>query len=234
MARRSSNAEAQKIKAWSYSRWTTYGQCPARAKFKFLDLLKEPSGPALHRGSRIHELAEQFVKGHLKELPDELKQFKEEFLELATNDQIEVDPESKWCFDDDFNPLDDFFHDGAWLRMVVDCAAWVEDTKTLTIIDYKTGKVYPGNEAQLELYAMGGLIKYPQAEYVEPVLWYLDQGMIKPDDPVKYSQDDLEGLKEKWLVRTGAMLSDTKFRPTPGDACRWCHFSNSKGGPCTY
>ena len=48
----------RRITTWSYSRWTTYEDCPARARYKFLDRLPDPSGPGEDRGTALHKAAE--------------------------------------------------------------------------------------------------------------------------------------------------------------------------------
>ena len=67
------------IKAWSFSRLSDYQKCPAMAKFKYLDKIVNPDdqkSEALHRGARIHELAEGYLKGTIARLPKELKSLK--------------------------------------------------------------------------------------------------------------------------------------------------------------
>ena len=44
---------------WSYSRLTTWEQCPLKAKLKYIDGLKEPGSPAMDRGTAIHKDAEE-------------------------------------------------------------------------------------------------------------------------------------------------------------------------------
>lgn len=53
----------KKLTSWSFSRWSVYDQCPAKAKYKFIDKLKEPDALPLQRGSIIHKQAECFIKG---------------------------------------------------------------------------------------------------------------------------------------------------------------------------
>jgi RecB family exonuclease len=68
--------QPKKITSWSFTRYNTYSQCPAKAKFKFIDKLKEPDSPQMQRGTDIHKLAENYVKGEIVRLPKELVLFK--------------------------------------------------------------------------------------------------------------------------------------------------------------
>ena len=67
------------ITAWSFSRYSTYKQCPAKLKYSAIDKLKEPPNAAMARGAAIHTLAEDYVKGKGKALPPELKLFADLF-----------------------------------------------------------------------------------------------------------------------------------------------------------
>jgi hypothetical protein len=41
-------------------------------------------------------------------------------------------------------------------------------------------------------------------------------------------------LADDWEDKTRPMLNDTIFAPKPGNACRWCHWKKSNGGPCKF
>lgn len=215
----------QRITTWSFSRWNDYEQCPYKAKLKHIDKLKEPGSAAMDRGLAIHKLAEQFVNGGLKTLPEELQNFKEEFKALK---KLGAATEQQRAFTKDWTPTG-WFDSDAWCRVIVDASA--RQDKLIRIIDHKTGKVKDGLDPQLELYAIAGLILDDEAEEVRAELWFLDHGVIEER---AYTIDDLPDLKRKWATRTAAMLKDTTFKPKPNDGCRWCHFRKSNNGPCRY
>ena len=217
----------QQIKAWSFSRWSTYEACPLRAKLKFINKRLEPSGPALERGSAIHKLAEEYTMGRLKRMPKELVSFRDEFKVLKKS---LLRTEQQWAFDEDWDIVDWFDRD-AWCRMVVDAVHEDAKTSTMRIIDYKTGKIRDEQMVQLDLYCMGGLLRNSAIKTVEAEFWYLDQGEVRK---VVYTRKDLPKLKKVWIKNTRAMLADKIFAPRPGNACRWCHFRKDKGGPCEY
>jgi RecB family exonuclease len=232
-----------KITSWSFSRYRDYVQCPAKAKFKHVDKLKEPSNAAMERGTAIHKLAEDFVKGVLKKLPPELNAFKEDFTreaKLYKSKQWPVFVEDSWTLKADWTETQWNDWAEAWLRVKLDYAEFTE-CGTLVVVDHKTGKQRPDDEAayveQLQLYALAGLILVREAQRVKPMLRYLDEGTIFPpvdEDPLIYERADLDKLKKLWLKKTKKMLADTRFDPTPNAKCRWCHFRKSNGGPCQY
>src|SRR6266404_530731 len=173
-----------KITAWSYTRWKDYQQCPAKAKYKHVLKMKEPSSQAMERGTAIHKMAEDFIKGELSTLPTELNKFssslgylKEQYLGGFCK------VEDSWAFKEDWTATtwDDW--SSAWLRIKMDCTFNVEDG-VLRVIDWKTGK-FREEEChmyllQLELYALGAFLTMPLIDTVIPKLAFIDYGIIHP------------------------------------------------------
>ena len=232
----------KKITAWSFSRYSLYKLCPFKLKLTAIDKLKEPPNQAMARGSHIHELAEQYIKGQLAKPPVELKKFFPLFKELRTTFKKKTVincVEESWAFTKDWaiTRWDDWAE--CWVRIKLDHAMSL-DHEVLTITDWKTGKFKPqSNEdylEQLELYALAGLLRHPTIKEARPRLVYLDEGVTYPDPatPLIYTQADVPRLKALWQKRTKAMLADTKFSPQPNWSCRFCQFQKASGGPCQY
>lgn len=220
------------IQAWSFSRWNTYQQCPLKAKFLYIDKLKEPDNPAQARGTAIHKMAEDFVTGKLKSLPTELSFFKAEFQKLK---KLQAKVELSWAFTSSWAPTG-WFDKNAWCRVKLD--ALVVKAGMLVLIDYKTGRQYPEHEDQLGLYALGGFCAMPSAREIETQDWYLDKEKLKTGQERilggDFIKDQTEELKDTWADNTRVMLTDTKFLPKPSDKCRFCHFRKANGGPCRF
>lgn len=225
----------ERLVAWSYSRWKDYEKCPFYCKCKHVLRMREPDNPAMANGTIVHQLSEQHVRGVLKKFPPELKGFAEEFKILRANKAL---TEQEWAFDKDYIQVS-WFSQAAWLRIKVD-AHYLQQERTgrkgvvnttVTIIDYKTGKNHADHAQQRSLYALGGLVMYPDAAVVVAEHWYIDSGEIESDT---FAAKDLPKLKKQWEQRTRAMLNDTSFVPRPGNYCGWCTYSNKKGGPCKF
>ena len=215
----------QQITQWSFSRFKDWQGCPRKAKYKHVDKLKEPGGAAMQRGSNIHKLAEDFLSGKLKVLPQELSSFEEEFRQLKRrNPAVEAD----WAFDRKWNRVG-WFDKEVWVRIKTDAASLFK--KIVTVVDHKTGKERPDHKDQMGLYGIGGLIIYPTATAAQAALWYLDLGKeVKHEFP----REDLNVLKEEWEDKVQPMLNDKNFAAKPSHACTWCHFRKSNGGPCEF
>lgn len=223
---------APQFEAWSWSRLGDWEECPLKARLKHLDKIKEPGGPALERGSTIHKEAEGYVRGRLPDLPPSLDRFFEEFAALRARKDVETERQlavnAKW------EPCEWFGAD-AWLRVVIDCtyAGATDSESGRNVIDYKTGKVRPSNDDQLDLYNLVEISYYPLVKRVDSHLWYLDQGEVSSRSLLRA---EAAALRKRWERRVKPMLADQKFDPKPADGCCWCFYGmagTAKGGPGT-
>src|ERR1700731_1872691 len=235
------------LTAWSFSRYSTYNQCPAKLKYTAVDKLKEPKAAAMERGTMIHSLAEGYIKGTLPaKLPVELIKFEKEFKMLRKQYKKKVNAmvvEDSWAFCKDWS--ESTWNDwvNCYLRIKLDCAHHENDT-TLVITDWKTGKFREdSNEEyceQLELYALASLLLHDHIMTVLPRLVYLDHGVIYPraEKPLIFTRADIPRLKKLWEKRVKPMMTDTIFAPRPNRFCSWCHFRKDNaakgGGQCKY
>ena len=239
----------KQLTSWSFSRYSTYRQCPLKLKLSAIDKINEPPNAAMARGAAIHNLAEDYIKGKVATLAPELKLFKAEFTKLRkmfkkTSQSMVV--EDNWAFTKDWSETAWNNWTECFVRIKLDCAHHESDT-LLVVTDWKTGKFRTEkNEEyveQLELYALAALLLHEHIEVVRPRLAYTDLGRVYPDGQsealLEYTRDDIPKLKKLWEKRVKAMMSDTTFAPRPNDMCKWCWYGQSKkasGGPgvCKY
>lgn len=238
------SADKPPVTAWSFSRYSDYKQCPKLFHYKHVQRLKEPTSDPMLRGSAIHTMAEEWIKGINKSrtIPAELKAFEELFRQLRKlykSRTAGIVVEDDWAMTKDWDRTrwDDWVN--CWVRIKLDNAS-NEDPDVLIIRDWKTGKFKEEmNEAyveQLELYALAGLLMHPHVKEVHPQLVYLDAELVYPpeDEPIVYTRDDIPRLKKAWEKRVKPMFADRKFPAKPNSKCRWCWFGQAKkiaGGP---
>ena len=132
------------VPAWSYSTLKTFEECPYRTYISKVRKIREPSGPAAERGSKIHQEAEDFVKDKLKEFPGSLLKFEKDFHQLKNlyvNQKVEL--EGEWAFTIDWEKTK-WMDSTCWARVKLD-AYIQEDETSARVIDYKTGRKI-GNE----------------------------------------------------------------------------------------
>jgi RecB family exonuclease len=214
----------QVIQAWSYSRYTTYEACPFKAKLLYIDKFKEPGSQAMDKGIAVHSEIERYLKLATEPVPQSAIKLCADYEELkARKPYVELEV----CFDKDWNPVD-WFAKNAWVRIKID--ALVKEDDYCYIVDHKTGKVRDSYDPQLELYALTGLLMFPNVNTVDTSLYFVDAG--RKLDGQRYVRADLDLLKAKWTDRVNGMLTDTIFEATPNQWCKYCAFRKSEGGPC--
>ena len=222
------------IPAWSHSTLKTFESCAYRSYIAKVKRIQEDFGPAAKRGSAIHKLAEDYVRGQLPEFPSDLKKFKskyEELRKLFTATKVEV--EGDWGFTIDWEPCAWMAPD-VWARIKLDAIVHETDTSA-RVIDYKTGKMF-GNEIshsqQALTYAIGSFFRYPKLEHVQTELWYLDHGETTLQ---AYTRDQAMVFMPKLHERAIEMTTATTFPPNPSTYnCRWCSYKQGEDPHCQH
>ncbi len=226
---------APQITAWSLSRLQTYEDCPYKAYCSYILKIPYVRGPAQIRGEAIHKMAEDYLTGKTRTLKAELANYTEEFKRCrgaAKDPDAIMDVEQQWGLDRNWQPTSWFGKD-TWCRVVLDLSIY-HDTH-LKMVDHKTGRAYDKHPEQMEIYAIAGFNRFPEALTVSGEMWYLDQPQtVVPPLNIEFTRDDLPGLEKKWERRAKPLLSDKRFAPKPGPQCRWCDYQKAKGGPCKY
>lgn len=212
----------------SYSSITTFETCPASYEYAYLsDNPIDSSSPATRRGTRLHKACEDYLKGitPITRLPVELLPIKDY---LSVFLQLQAISEEVWLVNRDWGTQDEE-DSNTFIKGVVDIHYVLDNS--LFIVDLKTGKAYPEHADQLQLYALMGLIKYPEVKEALVSAVYLDG----PGDITRYARDQLEGLKIFWGNRVLNLLNATEYPFTPSrESCKWCPYAKSKKGPCNY
>jgi hypothetical protein len=222
------------VPTWSYSALKTFEECAYRTYIQRVKKIPEPPSPAADRGTAIHKLAEDFVKGEIGELPQELSKFADNFHELrALFAEAKVELEGEWGFSLDWEPVG-WMVPQTWARIKLDAMVHQDETSA-RVIDYKTGKKF-GNEIphgqQCLLYAIAAFFRYPQLQFVRTELWYLDKGESTLRN---FTRDEAMQFAPGFHRRGVVMTTTTDFPPTPSkDSCRWCPYGKGEHPECTW
>lgn len=222
---------------WSASLLKKFEKCPYSVFLRYVKRILEPSNEAMERGTKIHQMAEDFVQGITDELPKELIKFERDFIELKEQYEEDITKEryvlieDDWAYRSDWSQTDWKAKD-VWLRMKLDVFIR-ENLTSAKIIDHKTGRKF-GNELshseQAMIYAIGAFVRYPELEYIECEFWYLDHGekLFKIFRRFEF-ETFLKRIEQRALVLTTC----NEFLPKPSkSACKWCHYL--KTGDCEY
>lgn len=142
--------------------------------------------------------------------------------------QKQAKPEVVWLLDKSWSPV--FNDECAWIKAIIDVHYYDADNRVLYIKDWKSGNSYPEHQKQLELYAIIGMLHYPEAERCDYGAIYIDAGVEGNTGSI--IRPMVEPLRIQWHERAERMYADEEFAPNPGRWCKWCPYSVVKGGPC--
>lgn len=211
---------------WSLNRLKTYEMCHAKYDYQYNHgLARGPAGPAAQRGIDTHREIEEHLKGatpiphaagHVTDIIGALKlsgiRFEPEY-------NLKLDREWKHVIAGDY-----------WYHGVLDLLVFPEPGLA-QIRDWKTGRIYPDHDAQKELYSLAVFCAFPETQEIQTFFDYLDLGKTVTRT---YHPHMVEPAKDRWQRRVDRMEAATEFVPNPGYGCRWCNYSQSKGGPCRF
>lgn len=209
-------------KPLSYSSLSLYYQCPKLWARTYIDGVRDAPGPAAERGTRIHQMLEDFfngknaypagnpVLGPWQSRIEALQQF-------GPTAEGEIAALPDWRPTHFGNPL-------ALLRGAVDLRY---ENGPAYILDWKTGKKYASHVEQGEVYV--ALAPEDAEDYVVQ-FYYLDQPFHV--DEWKYNQAGRLALREKWAEKAIAVREATEYPATPGEKCTYCPLSWRNGGEC--
>lgn len=226
------------ISAWSYSRLSTWTQCPFKAKLLMIDKLKEPTNAAMERGSDIHKKLEVYMSadkgkvfkemGPYKSYLSHLRKNKKNYKAFATEMQVAFNKELKQV---------DWFAWDAWLRAILDLYILEDDSKAI-IIDYKTGRRKNEHVDQADMYAAVFYLlnkdTFNKDGELSVQFLYVDQPNIEEMLEKTYNLKTCEKHLKRFLKMGKAMTKDEAFIKKPSNNCKWCHFRKSNNGPCNY
>lgn len=219
------------VKAWSFSAYDLWYQCPLKYKLEKIDKLKRKDTAALAKGREVHDIIAKYLAKETDWLPEtavKAKNARATYAQFREFDDVII--EKQWGFTSGWKPTG-WFSGDTWLRTVVDAGVLYEDMSA-EVIDHKTGKKRSGYADQLELFATSVFCHMPSVTMVTTRLQFVDF----EEDPVMedYPAKDRDSLIAKWNKKVEPMFNDTTFNPRPSDKCSFCDWSNSKGGQCRF
>lgn len=221
------------VKAWSYSAYALYAQCPLRYKLDKIDKVPTAGSPAMKRGNDIHVGIANFLKGTAAGLPAEAMSnpvITDLIQQIHQFPNKEV--EQQWGYTAQWAPTGWFAKD-TWFRSVLDAGVMYDDL-TFEITDWKTGKRQYASAEQMETQALAVFKRFKPVTHVTTRLAFIDEGGDSPFAFDEFPVAKMQSLSDKWAKKVEPMFTDTVFPPRPNDKCRFCDFSKSKGGQCAF
>lgn len=211
-------------KALSPSGLKLFNTCPRKWADSYIDGNRPPAGPAAKRGTQIHTQVEHLFKRpqFYPSVSLALQPWNKFFETLYSMENVVA--EGEVAVDSNWEPVP-FSHEDAYFRGVIDLRIFEGDT--CSILDWKTGKVYPDHEFQAECY----VALSPEYPKYEALMVYLDHPhKVQQWD---YTPEDRAALIESLQEGVEKVRSATEYPATPSqDGCNWCHLNWRNGGAC--
>lgn len=221
------------VPTWSFSTLQNFEKCPKSVFFSKVQGCPDPAGTAAQRGTQMHETIEQYIMGETATLGASIKNFRP-LIETLRTEYAEGKAlvEEEWGHDIYWAPVENWANQALWLKLKLDVFQWTSPTSA-KIIDWKSGRKY-GNElkhnAQLQIYTLCAFHRFPQLQYVEGMMAYLDHGTNNTLEAA-YTRQEALMFESEWHLRGLRLTTTTDFIATPSsDACRWCGHAKVQEG----
>mgnify|MGYP003634645923 FL=1 len=212
------------VMALSYSRLSTFEQCPAQFDYLYVSKrVKGSSNEASDYGNRVHEVLELKGKGELDEatLSTEGKQTIDKWggvvdkIMARSGDKLF---EYQMAVNADLQPVDWFASD-VWIRSIADVL--VVDGDTAYCLDYKTGKVKE-NPTQLQLFAAMVFWHFPEVTKVKTSFLWLRFDDITNATYERRFLDSLWRALSPRFYKVQEIVDLGVFKAKPSGLCPWC------------
>jgi CRISPR/Cas system-associated exonuclease Cas4 (RecB family) len=209
----------------SWSRLTTYNQCPLKFHLQFISKSFPTEEKSIHlvKGEQLHKQLEDYViaKNGGSQMP---LGFSPEVREtLPYVDKLftvydQVHPEAQVSCDSNWQPVE-WFDKKSKYRAIWDVVGLRNEA--CFIGDYKSGKIYPltAPYGQLHLSAVIALNRFKDVPEVTGAFIYIEHKKVVP---IKVTREELPAVQGHFDEEFEKVQKETKWDPTPNEFCKWC------------
>lgn len=207
------------MNTFSFSKISTYKECPLKYKYRYIDKL--PSKPSIHliKGSKVHKLLENYENITPGEYFDVVRNFAESELgqeilskpsirehkikldaRLRANDELKKDETRFIGFIDRIN-----VHDG------------------VDLIDFKTGKYKEPKYQDFEQLILYSLYMFDKFDIDEIKLRfvYVEHNI---ENTLIFKRESADFYRTQLKADIEKIENDTEFKKCPGPLCPWCDY----------
>lgn len=224
--------------ALSWSRLTTYLQCPKKFHLQFITKSFPEEEKSIHliKGEQLHKQLEDYVLAKNGAAPMPLGFSPEVRESLPYVDKLftlyeRVYPEAQVACTPEWTTTEWFDRSVGW-RAIWDVIGL--RSETCFIGDYKSGKIYPlGDDfGQLHLSAAMALKRFSDVPEVRTAYIYIEHKKVTPVKVTRHPTDELDArgkpvphlqqVIEYFDRRFEQVQREVEWAPTPNDYCKWC------------
>lgn len=212
--------------ALSYSRLSTYQNCPRKFKLQYLDKAfpDDSNNPNFVRGNRVHGQLENYVMWLNADKSFEKPKMCTEaqnvipLIDTVYEAYTTVLPEQQLCLNKNWEKVG-WYDKSAYLRAILDVIAF-KPNKGL-ILDYKTGKVrgYDQYGGQLHLNAAMLFAIEPDILEIDVAYLFVDH---KQTVKVHFDRSQFEEFKAHFIGQHEKVNAETEWPSTINQYCKWC------------
>ena len=214
----------------SFSGMQLYESCPSAFQRRYITKedtshVKEGTSPAASRGTRVHKGVEDYLLKKEPELPDEALSF--EMLFESIRDERNPLPEEQFCFNERWGrvPFED--KKNGRVRGILDVA--YEFDGVAYVQELKTGKIYEEHAKQRSLYALAGLLMFPETDRVQVNTIYLDAAKV---NPLVVERGGIDSYKYLWERNINKVQPPQPYQAKKNWKCAYCPYNADVGGKC--
>ena len=230
----------------SYSRLSTFAECPLKYKLRYIDKVPAPRSRPLEVGGLIHDAAAAYAqecinqsKTHLYDEADAIlgkvfegsvihpaweKDVRAAYRQFVQQHEIPLEDiygvEEKFSLNRNLKPCPWMAKD-VYFRGVIDLLQVRGDYAKIT--DYKSGyMISSADEFQLRVYAWGIKKLLPQIKQVEISLDFIRHDW--QTHSIIDAEKDLGDTEKEILRRCGQIDREEKFEPKMNEYCEYCTY----------
>jgi len=238
-----------KYTPYSYSKISTFKNCPYRFKLQYIDKIKTKFNktPALEKGSFLHYGIEHYLKGNLKDEinkynfevsgKDDIINYKKQLKQILKGENVQIYKS--------FNKNNVYIEEGFglyWKNIndkwqfelgkyskqstiygYIDLMIYDDFLERVNIIDHKSGKFRKDqDELQLKIYAIVGFLKFPDVNDV-----YVQFDFLEHNKSInfKFERKDFDKISYEVIQKIIEVENEENFNKKD-TFCNWCPYYN--------
>lgn len=218
-----------KYAPYSFSRLSTFIQCPRKFKNKYIDKIPEESvdKTALQKGGAVHSILEHYPNKSTHKYAEMYQSVADKFI-VSNLGQKYLNTTSykeyKFGLLRDLSPTT-YSDPNAIFRGVVDYIAPI--SSVLNLCDYKTGKYTEQkyqNYQQLLFYAIYFFQKYSNIDSIRISYIYVEHNI---ENDLLLERKYLDNYKYQLLELIASIEKETEFNKSVSKLCNYCSFRSS-------
>lgn len=217
--------------ALSWSRLTTFQQCPRKFHLQFISKSFKEEEKSIHliKGEQLHKQLEDYVIAKNGGAPMPLGFSPEVRETLPYVDKLfslynSVHPEAQVACNIDWKPVEWFDKSTAW-RAIWDVVGL--RPQTCFIGDYKSGRIYPYGQGfgQLHLSAVVALERFQDVPEVNAAYIYVEHKKVTP---IKVTREQLSEVRDHFNKEFEKVQMEKTWDPTPNEFCKYCQATKAQ------